>query len=194
MLRSIIVLFTAVALTAFGPAVAADLRVAVPTTIDQPNAEAVRHSALSNMLSLLLIRSTFDVLAIDDVETRMVTWGTGAPSDGERDELERQLLAEASYYIVSLRYLIEVGGAVFPADRPEAAYANDTLVKLDSLERTLAAKLGDHQEVAAILLEVEAIRALTEGYPDIPDELGVFTHHAEMLNRVWQRAIHGNPT
>lgn len=180
------------------PAAAADRTVSVPPTETDANDRLERQAALSNALSLLLVRVTFDVTAIADVEpaleARVASWGLGAPSAGERDEIERQLLAEASYYIVSLRYLIEVGGAAFPADRAETAYANDTLVRLDSLERALGDRLAMHREVADLLEEVEAIRALTEGYVEPAGDFGVFTQHAAMLRRVLERARTGTPT
>ena len=180
------------------PAAGADLTVSVPPTEADAGDRVEREATLSNALSLLLVRVTFDVTAIEDVEpaldARLVAWGIGAPSAGERDEIERQLLAEASYYIVSLRYLIEVGGAAFPADRAETAYASDTLVRLDSLERALGDRLAMHLEVADLLGEVEAIRALTEGYAEPPDDFGVFTRHAALLQRLLERARTGTPT
>ena len=180
------------------PGSAADLGARLPAAPTEATGVADRLVTLSNLLSLLLVRATFDVVAIEDVpgllKDRIVAWGSGAPSDGEQAEIERLLLAEASYYIVSLRYLIEVGGAAFPTDRAESGYANDTLVRLDSLERSLAEKLALHEDVAAILREVEAIRLLTEGSAELTSGDGVFSRQEQLLEMAAKLARQGTPT
>ncbi len=187
------------AFAAAAPVAAADLGTGLPATGQAVSDETgERLGALSNLLSLLLVRATFDVEPLEEVpdrlEDRIVAWGINGPSEGEREEIERLLLAEASYYIVSLRYLIEVGGAAFPPDRPESDYANDTLVRLDSLERRLAERLAMHEEVADILGEVEAIRLLTEGSAAMTSGEGVFARHDDLLERARMLAGKGLPT
>jgi hypothetical protein len=177
---------------------AADLGASVTLAPSEAHSLDRRATTLSNLLSLLLVRVTFDVMAIEDVlgrvEDRIIAWGGDHPSDGERDEIERQLLAEASYYIVSLRYLIQVGGAAFPSDRPESDYANDTLVRLDSLERKLFDQIAAHEDVEEIIREVEAIRLLTEGSAEMTSGEGYFAQHQNLLEAADRLSRLGLPT
>jgi hypothetical protein len=175
---------------------AADLTVTMPA--EQSEVEpAVTRTTLSNYLALELTRITFDVLAFDELENRverkLVAWGGRAPGAAERAEIGRQLLAEGSYYLTSLSYLIQAGGAVFPEDRPEASYAGDTLVRLDALQQRLAEGIAAGEDVSAVLVEAESIRALTEGYQTPPADFGPLVHHAEMLARAIKRASTGTP-
>lgn len=144
-------------------------------------------TALSHYLALDMVRATFDVVPRADLKDRLEDearrWGA-APSPDTVADIDRQLLAEASYYLVSLSYVVQVGGAAFPGDRSEAAYANDTLVRIDSLQRQLVETLADGGDVLPILGEAEAIRALTEGYASVPDDFGVFDEHAAILAEV----------
>ena len=176
------------------PSFAADLTVSLPQQRPMADTTAVR-TTLSNLLALELTRVTFDVLASDALEARveqkLVAWGGGAPSAAERAEIDRQLLAEGSYYLTSLSYLIQAGGAIFPDDQPEAAYAGDTLVQLDALQRRLADGIAAMEDVSGVLVEAERVRALTEGYLAAPDDFGPLAHHAEMLERAVTRARDG---
>lgn len=173
----------------------ADLDVTVPVEQPLEDAEAITRVALANFLALQLTRVTFDVLSPDrvevDVERKLVGWAGNAPSEDERAEIDRQLLAEGSYYLTSLSYLIQAGGAVFPDDRPEASYAGDTLVALDTLQRRLSAGIVAGEDVSGVLVEAERIRALTEGYVVPPADFGPMSHHARMLERAVTRALKG---
>jgi hypothetical protein len=172
------------------PATAADY------TIDDPPSAAVRtgeaglERALSRYLVLEMIRATFDVVPQDDLARRVDEqarrWGRTAPGDEAAAEIDRQLLAEASYYLVSLSYVIQVGGAAFPADRAEAVYANDTLVRIESLQRQLGLAIADGGEVLPIMQEAERIRALTEGNSSVPADLDVFGKHGAILAEVME--------
>lgn len=174
---------------------AADLTVTVTEAQPATDAEATIRTTLSNFLALELTRVTFDVLAADRVESaierKLVAWGGGTPSEAEQAEIGRQLLAEGSYYLTSLSYLIQAGGAVFPGDKPEATYAGDALVQLDALQRQLAEGVAAGGDVSAVLVEAERIRALTEGHTEEPADFGPFMHHAEMLERAVTRARKG---
>lgn len=174
---------------------AADLTVTVTEQAPAADAAAIRRATLSNYLALELTRVTFDVLASDELEARveqkLVSWGGGAPSAAEQAEIGRQLLAEGSYYLTSLSYLIQAGGAIFPDDRTDAAYAGDTLVRLDALQRRLADGIAAGEDVSEVVVEAERIRALTEGYLAPPDGFGPLAHHAEMLERAVTRARTG---
>lgn len=183
-------------LAAWAPQVqSADLTVTVTEAAPEPDADVVVRTTLSNFLTLELTRVTFDVLAADqveaEVERKLVAWAGGAPSEAEQVEIGRQLLAEGSYYLTSLSYLIQAGGAVFPDDKPEATYAGDTLVQLDALQRQLADGVTAGTDVSGVLVEAERIRALTEGHAEEPSDFGPFIHHAEMLERAVTRARKG---
>jgi hypothetical protein len=159
------------------------------------DAAGITRTTLANYLALELTRITFDVLAAEDLESRveqkLIAWGGQPPGTAERAEIARQLLAEGSYYLTSLSYLIQAGGAIFPDGRPEAAQAGDALVRLDALQRRLSEGLARGEDVSGVLIEAEAIRALTEGYPALPADFGPFAHHAEMLGRAVERARTG---
>jgi len=174
---------------------AADLTVSIPQEQPGPDAAALTRTTLSNFLALELTRVSFDVLAADqveaDVERKLVAWAGGAPSEAERTEIGRQLLAEGSYYLTSLSYLIQAGGAVFPDDKPETSYAGDALVRLDALQRRLADGIAAGEDVSGVLVEAERIRALTEGHAVPPPDFGPLAHHAEMLERAVTRARQG---
>ena len=153
--------------------------------------------ALSRYLSLEMVRATFDVVARDDLgallEAQGVRWHGAVPSAAELADIDEQLLAEASYYIVSLTYLVQVGGAVFPSDKAEAVYANDTIVRLDDLRRRLFEAIQSGSDIVPILAEVEHIRALTEGYTSVPNGFGVFDQHDKLLDAVLTRQAKGTP-
>jgi hypothetical protein len=169
-----------------GPTNAADLG---PTPLPDaaPATQSLRES-LSRYLSLEMVRATFDVISRDDLrgalEEQAARWSAVAPSAAELADLDQQLLTEASYYLVSLNYLVQAGGAVFPGDRAEMVYANDTISKLDDLRRQLVDAVENGGDVVPVLIEVERIRALTEGYSEVPEGFGVFTNHDAMLDEV----------
>jgi hypothetical protein len=169
-------------------AIAADLGSAAIAATDP--APVTLREALSRYLSLEMVRATFDVLPREDLgaelESQAARWEGAPPSAPELADIDQQLLAEASYYIVSLSYLVQVGGAVFPTDKAEEVYANDTIARLDDLRRRLLASIEDGTDVLPILTEVEQIRALTEGYRTVPDGFGLFERHDDLLDHVLQ--------
>lgn len=153
--------------------------------------------ALSRYLSLEMIRATFDVIPRDELDARLeeeaLRWGKSAPSPEAMADIDQQLLAEASYYITSLSYVVQVGGAVFPDDKAEPVYANDTIERLESLRRELFAAIEDGGEVLPILAEVERIKALTEGNVAVPEDEGLFSRHDAVLDDVLARIGNGTP-
>ena len=165
--------------------------------MEQAPASLGLRAALSRYLSLEMIRVTFDVVPRDELEARLeeqaLRWGNAVPAAAALADLDLQLLSEASYYLVSLSYLVQVGGAVFPDDRAEAVYANDTLVKLDDLRRELMDAIETGGEVLPVLVEVEKIHALTEGFGSVPQDLSVFSEHDVVLDRVMSRLARGTP-
>jgi hypothetical protein len=168
------------------PASAADLNAAPAAAAEA--APAGLREALSRYLSLEMVRATFDVAPRaelgPDLAEKAARWEAVPPSADEIADIDQQLLAEASYYIVSLSYLVQVGGAVFPSDKAENVYVNDTIVRLDDLRRRLFAAVDEGADVLPILAEVEQIRALTEGYRTIPDGFGLFDQHESLLDQV----------
>jgi hypothetical protein len=195
--RVLLSLVTA-ALLAYATAVpAADLGVRPPDAAEaagRPDLEP----ALSRYLALEMVRATFDVVPREDLKAQLEDkarrWGGVAPSPEEAADLDRQLLAEASYYLVSVSYVVQVGGAAFPDDKSEAVYANDTLVRIDSLQRRLADAIADGGDVTPILVEAEEIRSLTEGLTSVPEDLGIFTEHATILAEVMAELSEGTRT
>lgn len=179
------------ALVPFGvPAGAADLNSAPMAAIDP--APVTLRDALSRYLSLEMVRATFDVISREDivpaVEEQAVRWDGAPPAAAEMADIDQQLLSEASYYIVSLSYLVQIGGAVFPDDKAETVYANDTIARLDDLRRRLFAAVEEGADVLPILNEIEQIRALTEGYATVPTGFGVFGDHEQVLEQVLEHS------
>jgi hypothetical protein len=169
-----------------------------------PPAAAVRASgpeletALSRYLALEMVRATFDIIPREEIKDRLEQqahrWGGVAPSPEAAADIDRQLLAEASYYLVSLSYVVQAGGAAFPDDKAESIYANDTLVRIDSLQRQLVDAIADGGDVLPILAAAEDIRALTEGYTSVPDDFGVFNEYAAILAEVAAELAKGTRT
>lgn len=153
--------------------------------------------ALSRYLSLEMIRATFDVVPREELsaalEEQALRWGKAPPPAEALAELDQQLLSEASYYLVSLSYLVQVGGAAFPGDRAEMVYANDTIAKLDDLRRRLFEAIESGGDVLPVLVAAEHIRALTEGHTGAPDDFGVFAQHDALLDSVLQKLDRGTP-
>ena len=168
-----------------------------PPATENEAAPMTLREALSRYLALAMIRVTFDVVQSEDLEAvledQALRWGNIPPSAAALADLDRQLLAEASYYIVSLSYLVQVGGAVFPGDKSEMVYANDTIARLDDLQRELVVAITDGGDVLPILTEVERIRALTEGLTEMPEGLGVFATHETLLDSVVDKLERGTP-
>jgi hypothetical protein len=189
-----VTILACVAAVNLAPVTAADLR-GQPEKIEQPNEALDLKAVVSRFLTLLEIRATFDVIEKDAIKglaaDQTAIWQRAAPSPGELKELDRLLLAEASYYLVGLRYLVTLGGAAFPGDQAEPVYQNDTLVRIDALERRLVDVIANGGDPTPILQQAEAIRALTEGYLDMPNDLSVFADHGATLEAIWAEARKG---
>jgi hypothetical protein len=182
---------------------AADL-VTAPSVREPATAEgrvaatSALRDAASEYLSLLMIRATFDVVDKADLEAELADelriWGGQAPSIDARADLDRQMLAEGSYYLISLSYTVKVGGAAFPDDKAEMVYANDAIVELDALQAKLADTIVEGGDTLPILQRAEQIRALTEGHSEMPADFGVFKDHAAILDRAIETAARGART
>ncbi len=185
------------ALAAPQPAMAADLGMQPPAAAEASTDVDMLHSALSRYLSLQMIRATFDVVPRDDLQPsltrQLALWANRAPSPDAIADLDRQLLAEASYYLVSLQYVIEVGGAAFPPGG-SGSHANDSLVRITALQRELPQRIAEGGDVEALLAEAERIRALTEGYAEVPPDFGIFGDHDRILATAWDARMSGTRT
>lgn len=102
--------------------------------------------------------------------------------------LEDDLVTEISYYLVSLRYLIAVGGAVWPADRPDSDYVNDALVHLDAVK---SAVLSDEFvrtiDPIDLLQKLEAVYWWTNGEATIPVGESLAEQAAGLVDGLLQR-------
>jgi hypothetical protein len=161
---------------------AADLDVAAPISEAQPAEAAVDY--LDRLAVVLMIRSSFDVVAVEDVAGLLLdaAEGIGIEVSAEASEtLDQQLLTEGGYYLVSLRYLALSGGAAWPEDRSEGSYVRDAVLELEGLEAALVTSVRERRDPLPILLEAQRIRALTEGYPEVPEALQRFAGRDELV-------------
>lgn len=165
---AIAVLALAFALTLHGKA--ADLGATPPTASTLETVD----SYLDRKAVLLMIRTTFDVIEADALPTLLNAEAgrldaAGADAD-QTAMLDRELLAEGSYYLVSLRYTALSGGAIWPADRPEDAYVKDTVGRLDALQAALIDAVAHHDDPLPIFEEAQKIMLLTYGELSVPKE------------------------
>lgn len=158
-------------------------------------AAALEHH-LARHAVLLMIRASFDVLPRDEVFDELAAearrLGVNGPGEYDLARLDRDLLAEGSYYLVSLRYLAALGGAIWPAGRPERLYVNDTLVRLEALQEQLIEAVATRADPLPILQEAQAIHGLTEGLTEITPPLDYFGGRDELVEQVL--ADHGPRT
>src|SRR5690606_2420898 len=121
------------------------------------------------------------------LERAAKTLGPAGPSESQLARLDRDLLAEGSYYLVSLRYLTEAGGAAWPGGRPESSYVFDALVTLDALLDRLIEAVNERADPLAIFVEGQRVLALTEGFLRVPPQLDRFGDRDAMVTRVLAR-------
>ncbi len=175
-------LLALMALMALGATLAAAADLGAGGTEAPP--DMARHY-LSNQTLLLMVRATFDVVERDDIEAEMVALaqrlGPSGPSQEVIDALDRTLLAEASYFLVSLRYTTLVDGAVWPDDKPEGTYTNDAIVLLESLERQLDDAIATGRDPLPVLQQLQQLWLLSEGMKDVPPERDMFANRDEIV-------------
>lgn len=142
---------------------------------------------LSNQTLLLMVRATFDVVErsqIDgDIEAIAKQIGSNGPSPEAMEALDRTLLAEASYYIVSLRYVTLVGGAAWPGEKPESTYADDAIVQLEAFERALSDSIETGSDALPVLERVQQLWLLSEGITTVPAARDMFAGRDEIVAR-----------
>lgn len=133
---------------------------------------------LKREATLLQLRARFDVISADDIagilagDARAIA-GVG-PGIEQEAALDQNLLAEGSYYIVSLQYLVQSGGALWPSDKAENTYVNDALAKLAELQAELFSIADDHGDPLPVFVQLDQVNAWTEGYADLPAEFDHF--------------------
>jgi hypothetical protein len=166
-----------------GPAASADL----PNKPEMPVLEA--ESApdyLDRLAVLLMIRATFDVVEPDAIRPELAAAakaiGEGTAPAEASATLDRELLTEGGYYLVSLRYLALVGGAAWPDDRSEATYERDSVNELEGLEAALIDSVAARRDPLPVLLSAQHILGLTEGYTALPPELDRFADRDALVD------------
>lgn len=174
------------------PAAAADLG-SRPPAADIPalDAEAVAgriESYLHRRGALLALRARFQVIDAADIpaqlERDMAALQGKAPSDWLEAGLEQDLAAEIGYFMVSLRYLVESGGPLWPADRPEADYVNDALVLLDGVKAAWLPTIESHADPLPLLEQLERVHWWTEGEVAPPEGEDAFAGVPAMVDAV----------
>lgn len=116
---------------------------------------------------LHVLRATFDVESLEDLESSIRADLANAQSSGvtedEVADLDTDLIAEGSYFIVGLRYLIDAGFPAWPQDRPEATYRRDAVAILDPLPGKLIASIAAGDDPGPILAAASKVFWWTEG-------------------------------
>ena len=133
---------------------------------------------LERQAALLQLRARFDVISADDIAGILAAdaeaiVGVG-PSIEQEAALDQSVLAEGSYYIVSLQYLVQSGGSLWPADKAENTYVNDALAKLADLQAALFSVAEEHGDPLPVFVQLDQVNAWTEGYADLPAEFDHF--------------------
>ena len=152
------------------PAQSADY--APPPPRSASDARQALLSYVNDKAVLLLIRASFNVLPdsaiVPSLEDDLKRIGAKGPTEKDLIELDNDLTAESSYYLVSLRYAIEAGGAAWPKDRPEKSYEADSLARLQTLQDQLLADITSGADPLPVLAAAQSIWALTNGLVAVP--------------------------
>lgn len=161
------------------PAMAADLSgTPVHRTRSASDADvlAATRSYLELRALLHEVRARFDLVGPDQIGEILIGEASSIGPDGPDahlvDHTLRELLAEGTYYIVSLRYLILSGGAAWPEGKPPAQYENDANVLLDALLTELERSTNLGKDPWNVFHGIDRVNAWTEGYLD-PREGGL---------------------
>lgn len=161
---------------AVGPSVAADMPSSPPppttSTLSPERVATAIENYVTREAALLTLRARFDVVPLDDVPVllrqQLEALSGNEPSAWIEDKLDRDLLAEMSYFAISLKYLIESGGSLWPGDRDESSYVNDALVELDAVLDEIPDAVQGHADPLPLLRRLERIYWWTEGYAEAP--------------------------
>lgn len=172
------------------PLLAADVPARMAAATPEIAEQAARHY-VSQRAVLFMIRATYGVVPGADVpaligdDVRSV--GAVGPTEAEIAQLRRDLVAEGSYFLISLRYLAESGGANWPDDRAEAMYINDAKVRVDALLDRLfdAVEAGD--DVLPIMQQADELYSLTEGVQGVTAELDHFADRDQLVDEAFSK-------
>lgn len=133
----------------------------------QPSDEAAIETYVKGRAILHIIRATFDVEEGDGL-ARLIKADVdqsreAGVSAADVEQLKIDLLAEGSYFIVGLKYLVLAGFPAWPADKSEATYAADTLAILDPLAAQLHESIDDGADPLPVFLAAQKVYWWTEG-------------------------------
>lgn len=185
------------ALAGAGPgAMAADIASPPPIMeASQPTAEAIAseiENYMARRAALLALRAKFDVVSVEDIadilRSDLEELAGGAPSPWLQSALDNQLSSEIGYFAVSLKYLIEGGGPLWPTDRSEASYVNDALVEIGAAVDVLPEIIEKREDPLPLLKRLERIYWWTEGYSEIAPDQDQFGEVPALLEDALQAA------
>lgn len=164
-----------------GAANAADVSDSGPVV--EPSPEFVR-DYLKRRALLHIIRATFDVEAVEDIPSLIADDKAAAEkgvSQAVLAELDADLIAEGSYFIVSLEYLVKAGYPAWPEDKPQSTYVNDALAQLDPLPEELVATVQAGGDPIEVLNRAAEVYRWTEGGGDAPTDRANFDARDELV-------------
>lgn len=171
--------------------VGADLGAVSPTDALLPDEAALR-AYLSRRSSLYEIRQSFDVMsgeeAADALHSDALLAIAGQVTERDLIETEDDLLAEASYFLVSLRYLVTSGFPAWPEDRPASSYERDALAILGPLTGQLRASLDAGDDGAEILRSASIVYWWVEGQVSPAPERADFTNIDGLVDKAISEA------
>jgi hypothetical protein len=158
---------------------------------DLPLSPVTLSAAVHEKALLYKLRAAFDVVDESDIPDLLADdarrFASAGVSAEEKQRLLNDLLAEGSYYIVSLDYLISAGGPNWPLDKAASAYESEAASALATLrynwlEVTSTTTLAGERfgEMYDILQQVDQINAWTEGQLEVTPELDHFAGTAEL--------------
>lgn len=167
----------------------ADLGIAV--TEERSVSERDFEAYIEKRAALHMLRAMFDVVESADlpqlIERDVDTTRANGLSLQQLARIDADLVAETSYLLVSLRYLIEVGGAIWPEDRSERAYEADAVAILDGLRPRIIAWLERSEDPLTVLVQLDQIHWWTEGHVVPPEGQGNFSRRDLIVERVLRR-------
>src|SRR5690606_25024500 len=137
------------------------------------------------LAALQLLRAAFDVIpseAVPEILGRQLErLGPDGPTARDLDALDLALHSEIAYYLVSLRYLIDAGGSLWPEGRPEHFYVNDALIELAGVLEALPEVIKARADPLALLQRINRIHAFTEGFSEVPPALDFFEERDDLV-------------
>jgi hypothetical protein len=164
--------------------VPADMPVSTPPDLLEVPAQSARDYVEGRAL-LHTIRSVFDVEAAEDLPA-LVAADAAAVADGvtpeQSRELQVDLIAEGSYFLTSLRYLIEAGFPNWPEDRSAGSYERDARMMLEKLPEQLITTVLAGEDPIAIFTTAAQVYWWTEGASSPSDLRGDFSQRDALVD------------